>query len=101
VLLVPIVVSMEINRRHYLRSDPHILMFSFTKRRFILHVSIFLIPVFKGKIKELKNSGITAVVTVTISFCAAHDSCTGNKCHYSTTISSALEVSNLSFRSTK
>jgi hypothetical protein len=67
-------------------------MFSFTKMRFILSVSLFLIPVFKETLKELTNSEITAVVPVNISFYAAHDSCTENKCHYSIIISSALEV---------
>jgi hypothetical protein len=76
-------------------------MFSFTKRRFILSVAIFLIPDCKETIKELTNSEIAAVVTVNISFYAAHDSCIENKCHYSTIISSALEVSNLSFCSTE
>jgi hypothetical protein len=71
------------------------------KWRFILHVSIFLIPIFKETIKELTNSEITAVVTVTISFYAAHDSHTESTGHYSTIISSALEVSNLSFCSTE
>jgi hypothetical protein len=71
------------------------------KRRFILSVSIFLIPDFKETIKELTNSKTAAVVSVNISFYAAHDSCTGNKCHYSTIISSALEVSSLSFCSTE
>jgi hypothetical protein len=76
-------------------------MFSFAKRRFILSVSIFLIPVFKETIIDLTNSEITAVVTVNVSFYAAHYFCTENKCHYSTIISSALEVSNLSFCSTE
>jgi len=39
-------------------------MFSFTKRRFILSVSVFLIPDFKETIKELTNSKIAAVVSV-------------------------------------
>ena len=78
-----------------------ILMFSFIKRRLILSVSLLLIPVFMETIKELTNSEITAAVPVTITFYAAYDSCTENKCHYSTIISSALEVSNFSFCSTE